>query len=64
MEEMSMRTSLRLAFAAGALALAPLTLPAAAQTKVNIGYPTASDFLPAFIARKKVVSTNTRSMRR
>jgi NitT/TauT family transport system substrate-binding protein len=53
MEEMTMRMSIRLAFAAGALALVPLTLPAAAQTKVTIGYPTASDFLPAFIAKEE-----------
>lgn len=48
-----MRMSLRIVFAAGALALVPLTPPAAAQTKVNIGYATASDFLPAFIAKEE-----------
>ncbi len=48
-----MRMSFAFAFAAGALALASLSAPAVAQTKVNIGYPTASDFLPAFIAKEE-----------
>jgi NitT/TauT family transport system substrate-binding protein len=53
MEEMTMRMSFAFAFATGALALATLSAPAVAQTKVNIGYPTASDFLPAFIAKEE-----------
>jgi NitT/TauT family transport system substrate-binding protein len=48
-----MRLSLKLSVAMAAFALAPLTVPAAAQTKINIGYPTASDFLPAFIAKEE-----------
>jgi NitT/TauT family transport system substrate-binding protein len=36
-----------------ALALALMALAANAQTKVTIGYPTASDFLPAFVAKEE-----------
>jgi NitT/TauT family transport system substrate-binding protein len=35
------------------LATAPFATPATAQTKVNIGYATAADFLPAFIAKEE-----------
>jgi len=60
-----MRKTATLALAALALALVPLA--ANAQTKVNIGYATASDFLPAFVAkeegcfdRNKIDATMTR----
>ncbi len=44
---------LKLTIAATALALAAQIGPAAAQTKINIGYATAADFLPAFIAKEE-----------
>lgn len=40
-------------FSLAALALALMPLASAAQTKVTIGYPTASDFLPAFVAKEE-----------
>lgn len=40
-------------FSLAALALVLIPLAAAAQTKVTIGYPTASDFLPAFVAKEE-----------
>jgi NitT/TauT family transport system substrate-binding protein len=51
MEEMPMRKTATFSLAALALALMPLA--SAAQTKVTIGYPTASDFLPAFVAKEE-----------
>lgn len=41
------------ALAVVALALVLASLAANAQTKVNIGYATASDFLPAFVAKEE-----------
>ncbi len=44
---------MKLFIASLALAFGPMSAPVAAQTKVTIGYPTASDFLPAFIAKEE-----------
>lgn len=38
---------------AAVLTVAPLGTAAMAQTKINIGYGTASDFLPAFVAKEE-----------
>jgi NitT/TauT family transport system substrate-binding protein len=45
-----MRKTSKLIFAA-LLASMPLATAATAQTKINVGFPTASDYLPAFIAK-------------